>query len=171
MSPTGLARETQLAAVEGSAPHRVPERAEALLGAIEWLQQARDPAELCQCAALAVLDALCEGVLIAVDGRVKLLNRAAAQIFSADRDASQGSAVEVMWPELARLLEEGAQLDAEPLRVGGKDLLVTLRNIRDGRRPTAAVISFTERKACEARIRPRPAHALLGFEDLIGGSA
>ena len=293
MSPTGLARETQLAAVEGSAQHGVPERAEALLAAIEWLQQARDPAELCQRAALAVLsvstaavavvyseatgagaqlafsggldqaaadacagmlrdlvaagaaspylllahgatlaapfcadrvrgaillerdggafgeaegravaefarqvavaaaslalreetrrverieaavlDTLCEGVLIAVDGRVELLNRAAAEMFSADRDAAQGSAVEVMWPKLARLLEKGAQLDAEPLRIGGKDLLVTLRSIRDGRRPAAAVVSFTEAKAGEARIRRPPgAHGLRGFEDLIGASA
>ncbi|MFL5312782.1 MAG: sigma-54 interaction domain-containing protein [Myxococcales bacterium] len=119
----------------------------------------------------AVLDALCEGVLIAVDGRVKLLNRAAAQMFSADRDAVVGSAVEVMWPELARLLETGTQLDAEPLRVAGKDLLVSLRSIRDARRPPAAVISFTERKSSDSRIRRQAVHALLGFEDLIGGSA
>jgi sigma-54 dependent transcriptional regulator, acetoin dehydrogenase operon transcriptional activator AcoR len=293
MSPSGLAREPQLAVIDGSAQHRVRDRAEALLAAIESLQQARDPAELGQRAALAVLsvttaaavavvyfeatgvapqlafsgaldqaaadscagmlrdlvaagastpylllahgaslaapfgadrvrgaillernggafgdvdgravaqfgrhvaaaavslalrerarrverieaavlDALCEGVLIAVDGRVKLLNRAAAQMFSADRDAALGSAVEVMWPELAPLLENGAQLDAEPLRIGGKELLVTLRSLRDGRRPAAAVVSFTERKSCEPRNRRQAAHALLGFEDLIGGSA
>jgi transcriptional regulator with PAS, ATPase and Fis domain len=290
---SGLAREPQLAVVDGSAQHRVRDRAEPLLAAIESLQQARDPAELAQRAALAVLsvttaaavavvyfeaagaapllafsgaldqaaadacagmlrdlvaagastpylllahgaslaapfgadrvrgaillernggafgdgdgralaqfggqvaaaaaslalrerarrverieaavaDALCEGVLIAVDGRVKLLNRAAAKMLSADRDATLGSAVALKWPELARLLENGAQLDAEPLHIGGKALLVTLRNIRDGRPPAAAVISFTERKTSEARIRRPAAHALLGFADLIGESA
>jgi len=293
MSPSGLAREPQLAVVDGSTQHRVRDSADAWLAAIESLQQARDSAELCQRAALAVMsvttaaavaavyfevtggapqlafsgaldgvaadacagilrelaaagasspylllahgatlaapfsadrvrgavllernggafgdgdgravaqfgrqiaaaaaslalrerarrverieaavaDALCEGVLIAVDGRIKLFNRAAAQMLSADRDAVLSSAVEVMWPELARLLDDGAQLDAEPLRIGGKDLLVTLRSIRDGRRPAASVVSFTERKSSESRVHRQAAHALLGFEDLIGGSA
>jgi sigma-54 dependent transcriptional regulator, acetoin dehydrogenase operon transcriptional activator AcoR len=292
MSPSRFAREAQLAVVAGNTQHRVRDRADAWLAAIESLQQARDSAELCQRAALAVisvtaaaavavvyfevtggtpqlassgaldqaaadacavmlrdlvaagasspylllahgaslaapfsadrvrgaillerssgtfaegdgravaqfgrqvaaaasavalrerarrverieaavLDALCEGVLVAVDGRVKLFNRAAAQMFSADREATLGSAVAVTWPELARLLESGAQLDGEPLRIGGKDLLVTLRSIRDGRPPSAAVVSFTERKTGEGRVRRPAAQALHGFEDLIGES-
>src|SRR2546430_16528653 len=55
MSLSGLAREPQFAVVDGSAQHRLRDRAEPLLAAIESLQQARDPAELAQRAALAVL--------------------------------------------------------------------------------------------------------------------
>ena len=118
----------------------------------------------------AVLDVLREGVLVAVDGRVKALNRAGAQILAADRGTALGSAVEVMWPELARLLDEAADLDDAPVRVRGKDLRVSLRRLRDSRRPVTSVVSFTERKGNEARTHRQAGKPLLRFDDLVGSS-
>src|SRR6266851_4296402 len=109
----------------------------------------------------AVLDALCEGVLIAVDGQVKVVNRAAAL----------GASLRSNWPELAALVAAGEQLEDQPVRVGGKDLQVSLRGICESKPRVAAVISFTERKTSVARGRRPAASALFGLDDLVGGSA
>jgi len=120
----------------------------------------------------AVLDALCEGVLIAVDGQIKVVNRAAARILSIDREAALGASLQGRWPELAALVAAGEPLEDEPVRVGGTDLQVTLRRILETKPRVAAVISFTERKASEARARrPAAAGTLFGLDDLVGGSA
>jgi len=120
----------------------------------------------------AVLDALCEGVLIAVEGKVKVVNRAAARILSIDREAALGTALQSTWPELSALVDAGEPLEDEPVRVGSRDLQVTLRRILEGKPRVAAVISFTERKASETRARrPAAAATAFGLDDLIGGSA
>jgi sigma-54 dependent transcriptional regulator, acetoin dehydrogenase operon transcriptional activator AcoR len=120
----------------------------------------------------AVLDVLCEGVLIAEDGRIKVLNGAAARILSMDREAALGTPVHRTLPELGALIDAGEQLDEEPVRVDGKDLQVSLRRLPDGRPRAAAVVSFVERKSHEARAhRPAAATSLFGLDDLVGGSA
>src|SRR5207302_1414694 len=65
----------------------------------------------------AVADALCEGVLVAVDGRIKLLNRAAANMLSADRDAARGSAVALV------AAQSGSSLIIEGESGVGKEVL------------------------------------------------
>ena len=119
----------------------------------------------------AVLDALCEGVLIAVDGHIKVLNRAAARILSIDREAALGASLLRYWPELAALVTAGEQVEEEPVRVGGKDLQLSLRGICESKPRVAAVISFTERKTSEARARRPATRDLFGLDDLVGGSA
>jgi transcriptional regulator with PAS, ATPase and Fis domain len=120
----------------------------------------------------AVLDALFEGVLIEVDGKIKVVNRAAARILSIDRDAVLGTPLQRTWPELAALVDAGEPLEGEIVRVGGTDLEVNLRRILETKPRAAAVISFTERKASEARARrPAAASTLFGLDDLVGGSA
>jgi len=120
----------------------------------------------------AVLDALCEGVLIAVDGRIKVVNRAAARILSIDREVALGASLRGTSPELAALVAAGQPLEDETVRVRGADLQVSLRRIPETKPRVAAVISFTERKTSEARARrPAAACALFGLDDLVGGSA
>jgi transcriptional regulator with PAS, ATPase and Fis domain len=119
----------------------------------------------------AVLDALREGVLIAVDGKIKVVNRAAARILSVDREAALGAPLHRTWPELAALVDAGEPLEEEPVRVGGKNLQVSLRRLESKPR-VAAMINFTERKASEARARPAAAMStVFGLDDLVGGSA
>src|SRR5438552_2750724 len=79
----------------------------------------------------AVLDTLCEGVLIAVDGRIQALNRAAARILGLDQESAEGTSLEAAWPELARLSAAGNPLELEPVRMRG-------REVRAGRRWDAA---------------------------------
>jgi sigma-54 dependent transcriptional regulator, acetoin dehydrogenase operon transcriptional activator AcoR len=120
----------------------------------------------------AVLDALCEGVLIAVEGKIKVVNQAAARILSVDREATLGAPLHRTWPELAALVDAGEPLEEEPVRVGGKDLQVSLRRIVESKPHVAAMINFTERKPSEARARrPAAMSTAFGLDDLIGGSA
>jgi transcriptional regulator with PAS, ATPase and Fis domain len=119
----------------------------------------------------AVLDVLGEGVLVAVDGKIKVVNRAAARLLSVDREAALGATLEGTWPELAALVAAGEPLENEPVRVGGADLQVSVRQILESKPHLAAVITLTERKAAEGRAR-RPATicGLFGLDDLVGGS-
>jgi sigma-54 dependent transcriptional regulator, acetoin dehydrogenase operon transcriptional activator AcoR len=117
----------------------------------------------------AVLDALGEGVVIAVDGRVKVFNRAAARILATPPEAAVGASLLEKWPALA-LLAAGGALDDEPVRVGDKDLLVSVRPIPESRPRVAAVVSFTEART-PARARRSSASVLFGFDDLVGDSA
>ncbi len=121
--------------------------------------------------AQAVLDTLCEGVLIAVDGQIETLNGAAERTLSIDREAALGASLQGACPELAALVDAGEPLKDEPLRVGGKDLRVCLRRIPEGWPRIAVVICFTERPAAESRARRPPSHAQFGLDDLVGGSA
>jgi transcriptional regulator with PAS, ATPase and Fis domain len=119
----------------------------------------------------AVLDALCEGVLIAVGGEVKLFNRAAARMLSVDREAAVGAPLQRLWPGLAALVAAGRQVDDEPLLLGGRDLQVSLRGICESL-PEAAVISLRERKVkvAEPPARRLAANQLFSLDDLVGGS-
>jgi sigma-54 dependent transcriptional regulator, acetoin dehydrogenase operon transcriptional activator AcoR len=134
---------------------------------LSLLQQARRMERIEQ----AVLDALCEGVLIAVGGQVKLFNRAAARMLCVDREAAVGAPLQRAWPELAALVAAGKQLDDEPVRLGGKSLQVSLRGICESSPRVAAVISLRERKTSEPRARRPEPSPLFSLDDLVGASA
>ena len=121
----------------------------------------------------AVLDALGEGVVIAVDGQVKVFNRAAARILATRPETAVGASLHERWPALAPLAA-GGPLDDEPVRVGDKDLLVSVRPVPESRPRIAAVVSFTEARnlaATPARARRSPGTVLFGLGDLVGDSA
>ena len=119
----------------------------------------------------AVLDTLCEGVLIAVDGRIQALNRAAARILGLDQESAEGASLEAAWPELARLSAAGNPLELEPVRMRGRELEVCLRPLPDDPARLATVICFNEHKAPQPRAHRTSSHSLFGLDDLVGGSA
>jgi transcriptional regulator with PAS, ATPase and Fis domain len=119
----------------------------------------------------AALDALPDPLLIAVDGRVELLNPAAAQILCADRDRVLGSAVGITWPELAPLLAAGKSFENHTVRLAGKDLVVTLKRISEGAQEKAEVLSFRQKHPAGAPPRPHSPPGMFGLDDLVGESA
>jgi transcriptional regulator with PAS, ATPase and Fis domain len=120
----------------------------------------------------AVLDTLSEGVLVAVDRRIKVINRSAARILAIDPQVALSSPLQVKWPELDALVAVGEAVEDRRMRAGGRELVVTLRPIPASGHRVAGVISFTEAKIPELRARrPLPPQALFGLDDLVGGSA
>jgi sigma-54 dependent transcriptional regulator, acetoin dehydrogenase operon transcriptional activator AcoR len=132
----------------------------ASMSLVERLRQA-------QAVEAALLAAAPEAVLVAENGRISRLNRAAAQLLGLDVDAAAGAWLETVWPELgARLTTE--QFEDAKLRAGAKTMLVKLRRIRDGRR---ALVSFSEIKHAETPTRKTAAQgASLGFDAMVGQS-
>lgn len=117
-----------------------------------------------------LLETVLEAAAVVVDGRVALLNCAGTKLLARDRKSVIGSPVAVIWPELARLLALGEQVDERPLRFGGRDLLVTVQRIPEGR--ADAVVRIAERKPAERRVpRAAAANPLFGLGDLVGLSA
>jgi PAS domain-containing protein len=115
----------------------------------------------------AVLDSLHEGVLVASDGRIKVLNRAAARILSVDPQVAVGASLQRLWPELAALVEAAEPLENESVRAGGKHLQLSLRPLWKGKPSAAAILSFTEAEAAEARPRRTSAQPLARLDDLV----
>jgi sigma-54 dependent transcriptional regulator, acetoin dehydrogenase operon transcriptional activator AcoR len=110
-----------------------------------------------------------DAVLVAANGRISRLNRAAAQLLGLDADAAAGAWIETVWPELgARLTAQ--QFEDAPLRAGGKTMQVKLRRIREGK---LALVSFSEIKRVEEPPRRAAAHggASRGFDAMVGQSA
>jgi sigma-54 dependent transcriptional regulator, acetoin dehydrogenase operon transcriptional activator AcoR len=134
----------------------------ASMSLVERLRQA-------QAVEAALLAAAPEAVLVAANGRISRLNRAAAQLLGLDADAAAGAWIETVWPELgARLTAQ--QFEDAPLRAGDKTMLVKLRRIREGR---LALVSFSEIKQVEAPPRRAAAHGggARGFDAMVGQSA
>jgi sigma-54 dependent transcriptional regulator, acetoin dehydrogenase operon transcriptional activator AcoR len=118
-----------------------------------------------------VLEALHEGVLLAVDGRIKVLNRAAARILGADPRVALGASLQATWPELAALVDAGEPLENEPVRAGGKQLHLTLRPLPETKPRVAAILNFVDAEGGESRPRRTAAQPLSRLEDLVGGSS
>ncbi|HYV67407.1 MAG TPA: PAS domain-containing protein, partial [Myxococcales bacterium] len=73
----------------------------------------------------AVLDALEGGVLVAVDGQIQAINRAASRLLGLPRESAVGTSLGCAWPELDRLYRTGKPLDGLLVRAGGRELDVT----------------------------------------------
>ncbi|HEY6909420.1 MAG TPA: sigma 54-interacting transcriptional regulator [Myxococcales bacterium] len=117
----------------------------------------------------ALLATAPDAVLVAANGRISRLNRAAAQLLGLEADAAAGAWIETVWPELgARLAAQ--QFEDAPLRAGGKTMLVKLRRIREGR---LALVNFSEIKQVEAPSRKGAAQGggARGFDAMVGQSA
>jgi transcriptional regulator with PAS, ATPase and Fis domain len=162
MTPGAFVRESVLPLPEGPQPASPRDRAETVFA---------DRVRYMERIGQAVLDALSEGVLIALDGLVETLNGAAERILSVDREAVLGVSLQDTWPELAALVDAGDPLEDAPLRLGGKDLRVSVCRISESLPRISAVISFTERTASEARPRQPAPRAQFDLDDLVGGSA
>ena len=120
----------------------------------------------------AVLDTLGEGVLGALDGRIKVINRSAARILAIDPQVALSSPLQVNWPELDALVAVGEPVEDRRMRAGGRELVVSFRPLPAIGHRVAGVISFTEAKISESRgRRPPPPQVLFGLDDLVGGSA
>src|SRR5256885_9698923 len=118
----------------------------------------------------AVLDALGEGVLIAVDGRIKVINRSAARILDIVPEAALSSPLQGRWPEVAALVDAGQPVEDRRVRAGGQHLVVSFLPI-----PTSnhrvALIRFVEAEGSDSPPRrPPPKQALFGLDDLVGRS-
>src|SRR5262249_44192418 len=99
---------------------------------------------------------------------VRLLNRAAAQMLSRDRERTLGTPIESLWPELASLVTAGEPVDELPVRLGGRGVLGTLRRLSDGGQDDVDVVGLAGRNPPEARPRRAPSPAAF---DLVGESA
>jgi len=118
----------------------------------------------------AVLDALGEGVLIAVDGRIEVINRSAARILDIVPEAALFSPLEARWPEVAAIVDAGQPVEYRRVRAGDHHLVVSFLPI-----PTAnqrvALIRFVEAERSDsAPRRQQPRQALFGLDDLVGRS-
>jgi len=119
----------------------------------------------------AVLETVGEGVLTVSDRRITLLNGAGARLLGMKPADAMLRPVEAFWPALARAMEAGKPLDAEPMKLRGKPLSVTLRSFPEGPWATCAVATFTEPGASrEAASRLHAAELPSGFSTLVGVS-
>jgi len=119
----------------------------------------------------AVLDALHEAVVIAVDGRIKAFNRAAVRLLGLEPQIAQGASLQASWPEIAALANAGEPIENEPVRIGGRWLQLSVRRIGEAKPRIAAMLSFRDAEGIDARPRRVAAQRLSRLDDLVGASS